>query len=289
MAQRGRTISLYLLNGSVTGIIKYTLPNWTGVIYKIPRTELDNCKSRADLQQSGVYFLFGKSDETGESVVYVGQAGLRKNGNGLLGRILEHSRNPEKDYWTEAVAITTTNNSFGPTEISYLENQFTQLAIKANRYGVKNGNDPNPGNITEEKESELEEFIDYAKVVMGILGHKVFIPLDEVIDDVPNTNAAKLYLKKRGSEATGSLTSEGFVVCKGSKLTASPVPSCPDWLKNFRMQYANKITKDFVLMEDIVFNSPSAAAGFCVFGSENGRIAWKTESGKTLKELESEV
>lgn len=289
MAQRGRTISLYLLNGSVTGIIKYTLPNWTGVIYKIPRTELDNCKSRADLQQSGVYFLFGKSDETGESVVYVGQAGLRKNGNGLLGRILEHSRNPEKDYWTEAVAITTTNNSFGPTEISYLENQFTQLAKNANRYIVKNGNDPNPGNITEEKESELEEFIDYAKVVMGIVGHKVFIPLDEVIDDVPNTNAAKLYLKKRGSEATGSLTSEGFVVCKGSKLTASPVPSCPDWLKNFRMQYANKITKDFVLMEDIVFNSPSAAAGFCVLGSENGRIAWKTESGKTLKELESEV
>ena len=289
MAIRGRTISLYLLNGSVTGTIKYTLPNWTGVIYKIPRTELEACKTREDLKQGGVYFLFGKSDENGKSVVYVGQAGIRKNGNGLLGRIVEHAKNPDKDYWTEAVAITTTNNSFGPTEISYLENQFTQLAIKANRYGVKNGNDPNPGNITEEKESELEEFIDYAKVVMGILGHKVFIPLDEVIDDVPNTNAAKLYLKKRGSEATGSLTSEGFVVCKGSKLTASPVPSCPDWLKNFRMQYANKITKDFVLMEDIVFNSPSAAAGFCVLGSENGRIAWKTESGKTLKELESEV
>ena len=62
-----------------------------------------------------------------------------------------------EDYWTEAVAITTTNNSFGPTEISYLENQFTQLAKNANRYIVKNGNEPNPGNITEEKESELEE------------------------------------------------------------------------------------------------------------------------------------
>ena len=32
------------------------------------------------------------------------------------------------------------------------------------------------GNITEEKESEMEEFIDYAKVVMGTLGHKVFEP-----------------------------------------------------------------------------------------------------------------
>ena len=287
MAQRGRTISLYLLNGSVTGIIKYTLPNWTGVIYKIPRTELDNCKSRADLQQSGVYFLFGKSDETGESGVYVGQAGLRKNGNGLLGRILEHSRNPEKDYWTEAVAITTTNNSFGPTEISYLENQFTQLAKNANRYIVKNGNDPNSGNITEEKESELEEFIDYAKVVMGIVGHKVFIPLDEVIDNTPNENVVMLYLKKRGAEATGLLTSEGVVVCKGSKINTTPTPSCPDWIKNLRKEYTSKINENFILTDNIVFPSPSAASGFCVFGADNGRLSWKNEAGKNLKELEN--
>lgn len=287
MAQRGRTISLYLLNGSVTGIIKYTLPNWTGVIYKIPRTELDNCRSRADLQQSGVYFLFGKSDETGESVVYVGQAGLRKNGNGLLGRILEHSRNPEKDYWTEAVTITTTNNSFGPTEISYLENQFTQLAKNANRYIVKNGNDPNPGNITEEKESELEEFIDYAKVVMGIVGHKVFIPLDEVIDNTPNENVVMLYLKKRGAEATGLLTSEGVVVCKGSKINTTPTPSCPDWIKNLRKEYTSKINENFILTDNIVFPSPSAASGFCVFGADNGRLSWKNEAGKNLKELEN--
>ena len=289
MAQRGRTVSLYLLNGSVTGTIKYTLPNWTGVIYKIPRTELDHCKQREDLQQSGVYFLFGKSDETGEGIVYVGQAGLRKNGNGLLGRILEHARNPEKDYWTEAIAITTTNNTFGPTEISYLENQFTQLAKNANRYIVKNGNEPNPGNITEEKESELEEFIDYAKVVMGIVGHKVFIPLDETTDNTPNEKVVKLFLKKRGADATGLLTSEGIVICKGSKINSNPTPSCPDWLKNNRKEFASKVTSDFILKEDIIFSSPTAAAGFCVFGAENGRIAWKTESGKTLKELESEV
>ena len=120
-------------------------------------------------------------------------------------------------------------------------------------------------------------------------GHKVFIPLDEAFDNIPNNNVVKLQLKKRGAEAAGLLTSEGVVVCKGSKLSANPTPSCPDWLKNFRGQYANKITADLVLTEDIVFNSPSAAAGFCVFGSENGKIAWKTESCKTLKEFESEV
>lgn len=289
MGQHGRAVSLYLLNGSVTGVIKYTLPNWTGIIYKIPRSELENCKHRADLQQSGVYFLFGKSDENNENVVYVGQAGIRKNGNGLLGRILEHARSPEKDYWTEAVAITTTNNSFGPTEISYLENQFTKLASSAKRYIVKNGNDPNPGNITEEKESELEEFIDYAKIVMGILGHKVFIPLDEVTDDKPLPSTAKFFLKKRGAEAIGVLTSEGFVVFKGSKLNSRPTPSCPDWLKKLREEYSNKISKDLILTDNIVFNSPSAAAGFCVFGAENGRTAWENESKKTLKELDGTI
>ena len=94
--KRGRTISLFLLDGSVTGAIKYTLPNWTGVVYKIPRTALGSCKEREHLQQSGVYFLFGKTEERNENVVYIGQAGIRKNGNGLLGRILEHARNPEK-------------------------------------------------------------------------------------------------------------------------------------------------------------------------------------------------
>jgi len=48
---------------------------------------------------------------------------------------------------------------------------------RTKRYLVKNGNDPTSGNITEEKESELEEFIDNAEIVMGTLGHKVFLTM----------------------------------------------------------------------------------------------------------------
>lgn len=64
MAKRGKNISLFLMDGEVSGRIKCTLANWTGVSYKIPRTELEICKDRKDLKQSGVYFLFGISDET---------------------------------------------------------------------------------------------------------------------------------------------------------------------------------------------------------------------------------
>ena len=84
MAVRGKSINLFLMDGDATGRIKCTLANWTGIAYKIPRTELDKCKERDDLKQSGVYFLFGMSDETGKNVVYIGQAGARKNGEGTV-------------------------------------------------------------------------------------------------------------------------------------------------------------------------------------------------------------
>ena len=161
MAVRGKNISVYLMDGDATGRMKATIANWTGVAYRIPRTALDLCKDRDDLKQSGVYFLFGVDDQSGDNVVYIGQAGARKNGEGILNRLAEHKRNPDKDYWTEAVVFTTSNNSFGPTEISYLENRFCGMAQSAKRYTVKNGNDPTHGNITEEKESELEEFVDF--------------------------------------------------------------------------------------------------------------------------------
>src|SRR5699024_2541489 len=101
MNPRGKSINLFLMDGTSNGRIKCTFANWTGLAYKIPRTELDKCKDREDLSQSGVYFLFGTADDTDEQSVYIGQAGVRKNGDGLLSRLLEHKRNPEKDYWTE--------------------------------------------------------------------------------------------------------------------------------------------------------------------------------------------
>ncbi|MBP2642080.1 MAG: methionine sulfoxide reductase [Firmicutes bacterium] len=292
---RGKSINLFLMDGTPNGRMKCTLANWTGVAYKIPRTELDKCKGRGDLSQSGVYFLFGTSDQTGENIVYIGQAGARKNGEGILYRLQEHKRNPNKDYWTEAVVFTTSNNSFGPTEISYLENRFCALATEAKRYLVKNGNDPTSGNITEEKESELEEFIDYAKIVIGTLGHKIFEklaelkvpcePLDIVRDDLV------LHLKRKSKksglliEAMCKQTSEGFVVLNGSRIETIDSESIPVGIKNSRKKAS--IDQSGILQEDILFRSPSYAAAFVIGGHVNGLTEWKTEDGKTLKEIET--
>lgn len=296
MNNRGKNITLFLMDGSATGRIKCTLANWTGVAYKIPRTELESCRERNDLKQSGVYFLFGTSDETGKSVVYIGQAGSRKKGEGILSRLQEHKRNPDKDYWTEAVIFTTSNDSFGATEISYLENRFCNMAIDAERYKVKNSNDPAPGHITEEKESELEEFIDYAKIVMGTLGHRVFEPLlkDRITDPEPEQQShddqilfLKRKIRKSGQiiEAKCKQTEEGFVVLQGSMIYMTDSDSIPPGVKKARINAA--IDKNGILQENVLFQSPSYAAAFVIGDHTNGLTAWKDKAGKTLKEIET--
>ena len=85
---RGKTLKLFLIDGEPSGRIKCSLANWTGIAYKIPRTSLDKCKNIDLLKQTGVYFLFG-TDNSDNPVVYIGQAGIRKNGKGLLLRIQE--------------------------------------------------------------------------------------------------------------------------------------------------------------------------------------------------------
>lgn len=290
--KNSKNFNLFLMDGEVTGRIKCTLSNWTGIAYKIPRTYLDKCKDRLDLKQSGVYFLFGKNDD-GDDEVYIGQAGIRKNGEGVLFRVAEHLK--DEIYFSDAVMLTTQNNSFGPTEISYLENKFTNMAIDIDRYKVRNGNDPNPGNVTEEKESELEDFIEYSKMVLGVLGYKIFVPIvkNEFKIEDKNDDDEVLYLnaitKKSGKNiiAKCKRTSEGFVVLKGSMIESIDSKSLTKSIKELRDKCkANNEIIDGKLTKNYLFNSPSYAAMFVLGMSRNGKIDWKREDGTTLKALE---
>lgn len=294
MAKRSKNINMFLMDGEVTGKIKCTLSNWTGVIYKIPRIQLIDLKSRDEMKQSGIYFLFGRDEDKQKDMIYIGQATTRKNGEGVLLRIQEHTRDTHADYFNDVIILTTQNNSFGPTEISYLENKFTQLAKEAGRYIVKNGNDPNPGNVTEEKESELDEIIENTLMIIGTLGYRVFVPMTKkVSQDLIDNHSTYLYLKRKTKksnkviEATCEQTTEGFVVLEGSQVEIMDSPSLPASLKEMRQNLiASQVIQDGVLKEKQLFSSPSYAAAFLLGLQTNGRTDWKNQDGRTLKELE---
>lgn len=170
-----RAISIVMLNGDAAGVLEISIPGSQSMGYKIPRSQLANCKTLGVNDSNSVYFLFG-GIEKNRPLVYIGQAGVRNGGGAILTRLSEHDK--KKDFWTEAFVFTNTNDLFGPTELNFLENTFCNMALEAGRYEVKNGNNPTQGNF-KRREAELNPYVDDAETLLNILGYKVFESIEE--------------------------------------------------------------------------------------------------------------
>ena len=184
------------MDENLEGRIKCTIGGSKYLAYKISRSDIDLCKNIDKLKQSGIYFLFGAPNEIdAREVVYIGQANERKNGEGLLNRLIEHKRNSTKGYWNYAIAFTTIGGALGSTELNYLENYFCNLAKEANRYLVKNGNEPTIGSISEEQICSLNSFISDVELILTALNYKVFIPIKQTQKSLNTTenNVCLLY------------------------------------------------------------------------------------------------
>ena len=277
-------INLFLLDGTAGGRIKCTVNSRTEIIFKFPRKDLVKCKGRSELENAGVYILLGEED--GRPTVYIGQAGGRKNGKGILSRLNEHERNPDKNFWTEAIVFTTSDNSFGATEISWLEHKFCDMAIKAARFSVKNGNDPSPGNITEEKESELEKHSEFAQLVLSAIGYKIFEPLKKNSPPPAVKSDEEIFHLKRKIKALGRTitaqmkrTTTGYKVLAGSEIS----PLCEKPSLALQKRRRDSKISDGRLLVDEEFSSPSAAAKFITGNAaEAGPDVWKL-NGVPLK------
>ncbi len=77
----------------------------------------------------------------------------------------------------------------------------------------------------------------------------------------------------------------------GSAAAMAEVPSCHAYLKELRAALREngviKVAGDgLAFVQDYVFSSPSTAAGVVLGRASNGRTEWKTNDGKTLKQLQ---
>ncbi|MFC3569570.1 hypothetical protein, partial [Paracoccus simplex] len=97
---KGRSVRLYLAEGSATGILTAEIINWTGHALAGPRTRLEVALKREEMFRTGVYLLYGDSLEGDLPSVYVGE------GDSIAARIRIHAQDDEKDYWDRFVAIT---------------------------------------------------------------------------------------------------------------------------------------------------------------------------------------
>jgi hypothetical protein len=268
----GKSISLFLIDGTSDGVVACELFNWTGKGYKIPRSRLKELANRDDLKRAGVYFLVGR-DETDSEAAYVGEA------EEVYKRLLQHQ---DKDFWTEALVFISKDENLNKAHIKYLEYTLHKSAIEAARYQVTNSNIPSKPAISEAERAVMTEFADNLQLLVGTMGYKLFEHLTKRA--VPKQEQYFI-TSARGAEAVAVVTSEGMVVRKGSKIAMSEVPSIPQTFHLKREKLMNdSIVKDFAFTKDFLFSSPSTTAAVVMGRSANGLIEWKRKDGSTLKD-----
>ncbi len=280
----GKTIKLFLLDSDPDGRIICELSNWTGKAYRIPRGKVKDCSDRNELKSTSVYLLFGKPDtSTSKPKVYIGEA---ENAYKRLG---EHLK---KEFWNESVVFISKDENLNKAHIKYLEARLFEIASSACRYELKNDNKPTKSSISEPDQAEMEEFIEYIKILINTMGFKVFEPF--VKEDAANTVSEDLFIKgARGANAIGKRVSDGFVVFKNSEISIDTVPSFPKSFNTLRDEliekdYIKMIEGKLVFIKDYLFNSPSTAAAVVMGRNANGLIEWKDKYGKDLKSIESQ-
>ncbi len=281
MTKFGKTIKLFLIDGEPNGRMTCELSNWTGKAYKIPRIKIKDCTDRPDLNNPGIYLLFGK-DEDGKDLVYIGEAET------VFKRLTQHLT--QKDFWNEAIVFISKDDNLNKAHIKYLENRLFETAKAVNRYQVDNSTVPTQSSIAESDRSEMEEFIENVKMLVNTLGHKVF---DEKREIGTKKKQDTFYIKAaRGADAQGEPTSDGFVVFKGSKAAGTIVNSMTQSFITMRQKLIDQGTliqngDNYEFPDDFIFSSPSTAACIVLGRNANGLTEWKLKDGTTLKEFES--
>jgi hypothetical protein len=277
----GKTIKIFLIDGDPNGRLTCELSNWTGKAYKIPRVKIKDCYDRQELNNTGIYLLFGK-DNDGLEQVYIGEAEI------VLKRLNQQLN--QKDFWHEAIVFISKDENLNKAHIKYLENRLHDIAKSVKRYTIENSVVPTQSSIAESDRAEMEEFIENIKLLVNTLGHKVFEEKREIRS---KQKKDLFYIKAtRGADAIGEPTPDGFVVLKGSKIATSTVASMTPSFIKYRQQLIDKsiIIQSNELLEfsdDFIFSSPSTAAAVVMGRNANGLVEWKLKDGRTLREFES--
>lgn len=279
-SRRGVSVRIFLADGTPDGLRIVEKSNWTGRAVMCSRAQYPNLRGRDEFARPGVYVLLSPASTLqGGQAIYIGQADVARE------RLDTHLRN--REFWTHLVAFSSKDENLNKAHVQYLEARLIELATKAKRVTVENGNAPRLPNLSEADRADAEAFLDDMLVIYPLLGISAF----EAVDGSASAPGPRLYLKGKECEASGADTPEGFIVFKGSRARRETVPSIPGYFRTFRdrLEEEKVLSADkggLILTLDYSFDSPSTAATVFMGRNANGRVEWKDEAGRTLKELQ---
>ncbi|MDO6545506.1 GIY-YIG nuclease family protein [Photobacterium sanguinicancri] len=290
MSKFGRSIRIFLADGTPTGLRHVEIANWSGQALACPRSRFSELNRWDESKRPGVYFLFEKTSNDESHSAYIGES------EDVFKRLVNHDR--EKDFWNEVIIFTSKDENLTKAHVKYLEARLVELSKSAERYKLENSNNPTKSSLPRADAAAMEEFIDNIKLVLGSLGHKILESIsaqvaapEEKMDTLSN-HLLKFNVNK--IIATGRVSDDGFLLLKGSQISLNSSTSMPGKSLSIKEQMISEGTLTefstyYELNKDKLLSSSSYAAALVAGNSRSGPQSWKTENGELLKKLEERL
>lgn len=290
----GRSLELFFIDGKPDGMLTAIVPfQWTGHVLMTSRNQIYEALSRREASRTGIYILLGE-DGNGP-LAYIGE------GEDIGDRVRSHARN--KDWWTSAVMISSSDNDLNKAHVKYLESRLVETAKEINKIPLENGNTPPRPSLSESAEANMEGFLENILLVLPALRIDYFLKntrpqSKDSSSDATNDTVPIFVLKtpRIKIEATARLENGEFVVQKGSKARTEWVG---DTSKNssYGKLFAELVEQGVLakngdfreFSENYAFRSSSAAGAVINGRPTAGPDAWKLAGTEiTYKQWEAE-
>lgn len=283
----GRTIQLFLVDGTPTGLRKATIHGWTGLTFVATGTTFAALTARAELDRTGIYILSGPDAEAvGGTRVYIGSA------NSVRERIKQSAA--QRDFWESAIAVTTSDDDLSKGHVEYLEARLIELAIAANRVTLDNSTSPagQRRRLPEADQANMEAFLSNLKIILPVVGLDMLKPQPRAVAQastpVEQRTAHETTYEirhKSGISALAVYEDGEFIVLEGSqalKDTGYVQQSYIGLKETLVKQGVLREQGDrlYVFVKPYSFRSPSAAAAVVLDRNSNGLIEWKVKGEK---------
>lgn len=271
-AMRGRTISIFIPDGNPRSIKICDIKDSIVKAIFVPRNKIDEINKRTDIQEPGLYFLFGSEDEIGKPRVYIGEA------ENLLTRLKQH--NAGKDFWNTAICFVSEKCNINKAHVKYLESHSCGQAKQIGKCTLENTTSPTQSALTEQDVDFVLSFFDDLKILLATLGFPIF---EESKKEKQNT----IFCKGKDASAVGEYAEDGLTVFMDSKAQPDEtftISSSAHQMRDALLTNGILMAENGVLVftENYTFNSPSTAAAVVLGRSANGWIEWKDKNGLTL-------
>jgi hypothetical protein len=277
------TLSIFVADGDPDGLQIVERTNWNGKAVVFPKAIYADVRKRDEFSQTAIYLLLGRDEANDEDMVYVGEADIVRE------RFNDHVS--KKDFWTRAVFFVAGPGHLNKAHVKYLEHRLCDLGNKAKRARMENGNAPSEPNLSESDKAAMDVFLSHMLGILPVLGVDAFE--QSSVKETSPTNPL-LYAETGKAKGTGKDTAQGFIIIEGSLAAVEEVPSLS---KHFprTCKLRQKLLDNGVLVpegehyrftQDYTFSSPSLAGEVLLGRPSNGRVDWKAQDGRTLKEIQ---